>query len=81
MAGSNSTASERVATFGKIQSTAIDELFNLRALALAGEAMAHDGDDDMLNMGRVMKKIADCAMQLIREIDVVLPEERGAHHV
>ncbi len=79
MADSNSTANKRVVTFEDIQSNVIDGLFDLRALALAGEAMGHDGDDDMLTMGRVMKKIADCAMLLIRELDVVLPKG-GAHH-
>ncbi|HEY4698690.1 MAG: hypothetical protein A3K04_11160 [Gallionellales bacterium RBG_16_56_9] len=70
-----SDSSKREEAFSEIKSTAIDGLFDLRAMALAGAAMSFDsGDEKVLNLGRVMNQIANCAAGLIREIDVVLPK-------
>lgn len=53
-----------------VKLSVIDGLFDLRAMALAGYAMSDDApNEDMNNMGRVLRKIAELAMDFIRELD------------
>lgn len=69
-------------TDGDVQITAIDGLFDIRALAIAGGALADlgkdepDADEAFQNIWRVMKKISACASELIHKIDVGITESK-----